>query len=402
MIDLVAASPSFASSAAAPASRLPWSSSSPPSPIELWHVARGAAAARTAAAAAAAPAASEEEAEDEEEEVFGPSRSCSVSLRDGPGEETGWRGSLSHENEGEVGGRGEGDDKEEDGRRVCSSPEDDDDDPWQPPQRNRRSSLGRSYRSSSPSISLDEGETCRDVRPLEDLIGSMLAMTVRSGKRKNRVKGKFLYAKSGLTLRVFFRLIKLFIFPSHLHDHKKRASASRLFTKTKTKRIPCCSSSSEKTKQSGHREREATGSGSSASAPAAASRGSLGGGLKRVRLPLPLPPLPLPPLPLPPLPMPPLPLPLLPLPLPLPTTTKERAPQSSPRGTPTRQQQQLQHPERAGTTESTDAEKLPMEKKERRRRCGSRGVRTACRCAAGGGEAGPRPSTATRPAQTSS
>ena len=193
-------SPSCSPAAApAPQWQIPWSSSSPPSPIELWHVARGAAEARTAL---------EEEEEEEEEgswveegreegegaeedegasQAFDPTLSCPASLhRDDDNEEEGSRWSpdelfsVRHRSaeelgEGEEGGGG----GEGDGGRGRSSPSG-----ASRPRRNRR----RSSLSRSRSLL---GEEPSNGERLEDLIDSMLAMTVRRmrlGERERKAK----------------------------------------------------------------------------------------------------------------------------------------------------------------------------------------------------------------------
>ena len=175
MTDLAASSSS--SSSAAPVTQLPWSFASPPSAIELWHVARGAAAARTAAAAAAAS----DEEEEEAGETFDLSRCCSASLHEEE-DQNRWSldewGSLSHEDEGDEGKAEERDDEEEEDQgRVRSSPT--------AARRTRRNRRSRSCsRPHPPFVALDEDSGSKwSPDHLEDLIGSMLV-------RKLGVKNK--------------------------------------------------------------------------------------------------------------------------------------------------------------------------------------------------------------------
>lgn len=225
MTDLPDAPPPAAGAAAAPQQwQLPWSSSSPPSPIDLWHVARGAAAARTALE-------EEEEEQEEEEESWaaeegraeeedeGASRAfdaSTLSYSDNNEEEgSKWtleellsvqRRSVNEElGEGAEGGGGEeGDGGGDGGGRGRSSPS------GASSRARRNRSLSR--RSRSPSL----GEEPSTDERLDDLLDSMLAMTVRRrmgrGEKEReakkettavkKIKGKFLASRLSVTLRV--------------------------------------------------------------------------------------------------------------------------------------------------------------------------------------------------------
>jgi len=177
-----ASPPSSSSRSPAPQrQQFPWSTSSPPSPIELWHVARGAAAARTALEEEGEGAeeewAEEDGAEEGDEGAAFETRSCSASPRslrrrgDDDKEGTRWSledGILLERCSGEE-EPGKGEEEEGGEGRGCSSPGA----TW--PRQSRR----RCRRSLSRSRCLLAEEEPRDGERLEDLIDSMLAMTVR-------------------------------------------------------------------------------------------------------------------------------------------------------------------------------------------------------------------------------
>jgi len=288
--------------------QLPWSSSSPPSPIELWHVARGAAAARTALELVEEEEGKEKEEVEEEEEgslddLARPSSPSPPLLREGDETSSGWNldgwvpslkhgggdGGASGEAAEERRGDEEEEERDEEAERDRSSPDSggDDDD--------GDGGGGDDHRSRSFSLPL----TGEPSDQLEDLIDSMLAMTVsfaeegveggrkrpetevQKGREKKR--GEDLLKIIDLTLRVCCS-INLFRF-SLSFSNRRSARATKMNTKkTTTRTRPLLRRRGGKRSRKSCRRRKAVKRRRSlGSAPAAASRGGRGGGSKSRR-----------------------------------------------------------------------------------------------------------------------
>ena len=183
MTDLLPDASSSPSPAPQQRKQLPWSSSSPPSPIELWQVARGAAAARAALDEVEEEGRTEEEEDAGAAEVFGQTLSCSVSLLQDGDEEEGNRWRLEEELLSlecrRSGGEEPGEDGVEEGEGEGEEEEVEEEGRSSPGANQRRSSRHSLSRSRCPAAE----KPGKDDEQLEDLIDSMLAMTVRRRMR---------------------------------------------------------------------------------------------------------------------------------------------------------------------------------------------------------------------------
>ena len=179
------------STARPPPLLLPWSSSSPPSPIDLWNVARGAAAARTAAFEVERGEEKQEGEEEEEEEDLALPLCGNDDGEGEAGSSTGWNfdawggDSLARRH----GGEGEAEEEEEEeAERVRSSSAAAAD------SENDDCSQRRGFSSPSSLPCNDEKNEEEDVgdndQRVEDLIDSMLAMTVSAFFIGKKAKGK--------------------------------------------------------------------------------------------------------------------------------------------------------------------------------------------------------------------